>query len=108
MFNLKRELTCGDESYNEIADFLKENRKEKYSLSIYNSLEQSTIEVICSVDDIVDVVAYISCVEHDFPMWIGVNELTESYVVGMEFTRGVLTTPSICKWKEGKLIKIDI
>ncbi len=31
--------------------------------------------------------------EHDSPSWIGVNELSESYVVGLRFTRGNLETP---------------
>lgn len=44
--------------------------------------------------------------QNDFPAWIGVNELSDSYVVGLNFTRGHLHTPSVCKWKGGKLIEM--
>ena len=33
------------------------------------------------------------------------NELSDSYVVGMDFTRGRLHTPSVCEWKDGRLVE---
>lgn len=99
------QLTYGDEGFKEIKDFLKKNYHEDYTLSIYNNLEQSTIEVICDFDSMMDVILYVTNVEHDFPAWIGVNELSDSYVVGMDFTRGRLHTPSVCEWKDGRLVE---
>ena len=64
------------------------------------------MEVICDFDSMMDVIFYVVNVEHDFPAWIGVNELSDSYVVGLNFTRGHLHTPSVCKWKGGKLIEM--
>ena len=98
-------LTYGNEGFEEIRNFLNENYNKEYTLSIYNNLEQATIEVICDFESMVDVIAYVSSVEHDFPEWIGVNELSDSYVVGMNFTRGNLKTPSVCEWKDNKLIE---
>ena len=101
-------LTYGNESFKEIAGFLMENYHKDYSLSIYNSLEQSTIEVICDFNSFVDVIVYVSNIEHDFPALIGVNEISDSYVVGMAFTKGHLHTPSVCEWKDGRLIERQV
>ena len=50
-------------------------------------------------------IMYVTSAEHDFPAWIGGNELSDSYVVGMDFTRGNIHTPSICEWKDGRLVE---
>ncbi len=97
-------LTYGNKGFEEIRKFLKNNYHKEYTLSIYNDLEQATVEVICDYDSMVDVIAYVSNIEHDFPEWIGVNELSDSYVVGRNFTRGSIKTPSVCEWNNGKLI----
>ena len=99
-------LTYGNEGFKEIKDFLNQNYHKDYTLSIYNNLEQSAMEVICDFDSMMDVIFYVVNVEHDFPAWIGVNELSDSYVVGLNFTRGHLHTPSVYKWKGGKLIEM--
>ena len=52
-----------------------------------------------------NVIMYVTNVEHDFPAWIGINELSDSYVVGINFTRGYLHTPSIYEWKGGRLVE---
>ena len=98
-------LTYGKEGFKEIQDFLKQNYHKDYTLSIYNNCEQATVEVICAYEEMLDVIMYVTNMEHDFPAWIGVNELSDSYVVGMDFTRGRLHTPSICEWKEGRLVE---
>ena len=98
-------LTYGNEGFEEIRKFLKDNHNKEYTLSIYDNQEQATIEVICDFDSMVNVIAYVSNVEHDFPEWIAVNELSDSYVVGMNFTRGTLKTPSVYEWKDNKLVQ---
>lgn len=105
IYMLPVQLTYGNESFKEIQDFLKQNYHKDYTLSIYNSCEQATVEVICAYEEMLDVIMYVTNVEHDFPAWIGVNELSDSYVVGIDFTRGHLHTPSICEWKEGRLVE---
>lgn len=99
------ELTYGNVGFKEIKEFLEQNYHKDYTLSIYNNCEQATVEVICAFEEMLDVIMYVTNVEHDFPAWIGVNELSDSYVVGMDFTRGHLHTPSICEWKEGRLVE---
>lgn len=97
-------LTYGNEGFDEIRFFLKKYYSKGYTLSIFDTINKATIEVVCDFEDMVDVVAYVSEVEHNFPTWIGVNELSESYVVGMAFTRGRLSTPSLLKWKNNELL----
>ena len=99
-------LTYGNVGFNEIRDFLNKHYSKNYTLSIFDTIEQATIEVTCDFEDMVDVIAYVSNIEHDFPAWIGLNELSNSYVVGMAFTRGRLSTPSVCEWKNNTLSKI--
>ena len=55
-----------------------------------------------------DVTAYVVNLEHDFPAWIGINELSESYVVGLTFTRGHISTMSVYEWKNNRLVKVEI
>ena len=102
---LPEKLSFGDLCFSEIEDFLKRNYHVGYTLSIYDGLKCSTIEVMCGFDNMVDVIKYVVNIEHDFPAWIGVNELTLSYVVGLNFTRGNLHTPSVCEWRDGKLVE---
>lgn len=97
----------GHEGYEEIKEFLNKNYHEGYTLSIYNKLDQNTVEVICDFKNMLDVISYVSNVEHDFPEWIGVNELSESYVVGIDFTRGHIKTPSVYEWNNETLIFRD-
>jgi len=98
-------LTHGDESLLEIQEFISQNKNPDYSLSIFNILEQSTAEIICSDSEIFDAIIHISSIEHTFPEWIGINHLSDSYIVGMEFARGTIITPSVYEYKNGILTK---
>ena len=73
-------LKYGNEAFEQIRKFLEENYNKEYTLSIYNNLEQATVEVICDFESMVEVIAYVSNVEHDFPEWIGVNETGQSAI----------------------------
>lgn len=105
IYMLPIQLTYGNDGFKEIHEFLKQNYHNDYTLSIYNNCEQATVEVICAYEDMLDVIIYAANMEHDFPAWICVNELSDSYVVGINFTRGHLHTPSICEWKDGRLVE---
>lgn len=100
-------LSYGERSFCEIEDYLNNNKKNGYSLSIYNELSESTAEIMCQFSDFLPVVMQISNIEHDFPDWIGINRLKKSYVIGMNFTKGRINTPGIYEYKNGKIIKID-
>ena len=104
MFTIQETLTYGNEGFKEIRKFLERNYHQDYTLSIYDTLGQDAVEVICDYDSMVDVIAYVSNAEHDFPEWIGVNDLSESYVVGMSFTRGNIKTSSVYEWREKSLL----
>lgn len=99
-------LTYGEKGMSEIRSFLNEHKEDDYTLSIYNILEEATMEIMCSFEEMLDVIMWVSSLEHDFPAWIGKNELSDSYVVGMNFTRGNLRTPSVYKWENGKLVNL--
>ncbi len=96
-------LSNGTASFKEIEMYFNSNKKDNYTLSIYDEMSQSTIEIICSFDQMLSVIMLVTDMEHDFPDWIGMNELTDSYVVGMNFTRGNLHTPNVYEYKDGKL-----
>lgn len=97
-------LKYGEEGFNQIAKFLENNKHDGYTLSIYNGLEKATTEVVCNFDEMVDVIKFVSMIEHDYPEWIGTNKFSDSYVVGMNFTRGEIPTPSVSVWSKDKLV----
>ena len=100
-------LTYGNEAFEEIRAFLKSNYREDYSLSLFNIAEKNAVDVICKFDEMLDVIARVSAIEHDFPSWIGLNELSGSYVVGMNFTRGIIVTPAVYSYENGELSKLQ-
>ena len=84
------QLTYGNEGFKEIIDFLKKNYHEDYTLSIYNNLEQSTIEVICDFDSMMDAALMIKSIEKNkdkviccpeqiayYKNWITIEQLQE-------------------------------
>ena len=105
IYMLPVQLSYGNEGFREIQEFLVQNYHKDYTLSIYNICEQATAEVFCNYENMIDVIMYVENVEHHYPESIGINELSDSYVVGMNFTRGHLHTPSICEWKDGRLVE---
>ena len=96
-------LTYGNDGFKEIAEYLQQFRKEHFTLSIYNIMEQNTTQIICPFNDILNVIRLVSNIEHDYPAWIEINETTDSYVIGMNLTRGKIKTASIYEYKNGML-----
>ena len=103
------ELPNGNASFSAIHIFFLLNFRKGYTLSLYDQMEQATVEVMNEPDTpevFEEIIQYASIVEHDFPEWIGVNEISESFVVGFNFTRGVLETNSVYRWEDGQLVKV--
>jgi hypothetical protein len=100
------ELTYGPDAFSEIRNFLEENHFRGFTLSVFDVLSDDTVEVECDFDEIVSAIAYISNVEHDFPNWIGVNLLSQSYVVGLAFGKGCIPTHAIFNYKTKTVRKI--
>jgi hypothetical protein len=96
-------LSNGNQGLAEIKNFLEDNYDSDYTLSIYDLLSEESVDIECSFDDIFSCIALIVNMEHDFPEWIGKNELAESFVVGMNFTRGTIKTLALYKYSDGKL-----
>lgn len=87
--------------------FIEKNAHKDWSLSIFDSLTQSTIEIDCSIAEMPAIVSYIYNLEHAYPMsFIGENRMSESYVVGMSCAKGALNIPGIYEVKNGKLVAV--
>ena len=102
---LPKKLKYGNEGFREIEAFLNENKREGYTLSLYNIFEESTAEIICPFEEMLSAIMTATNLEHDFPAWIGINEMSDSYVVGLNFTRGNLETPGIYEYKNGRFLR---
>ncbi len=98
-------LSNGTKSFDEIKNYLLKNYKEEYTLSLYDMITEETAEIECTKEDILSAIMLATDMEHDFPEWIGINELTNSIVVGMNFTKGNLKTNCFYEYNERKFIK---
>ena len=98
-------LSMGQKSFDEISNYISENYKESYSLSIYDILGKKTVEIECSKEEMLPAIMLATDMEHDFPEWIGINGLTDSIVVGMNFTKGRLETGCSYKYENRKFLQ---
>ena len=86
-----------------INTFISQYPKQNYSLSIFDINTSKTIEISCDIAEIPQIVEYIYQTEKGTPLsFIGVNSLSESYVVGMSISRGRIDFGSY-KAIDGKL-----
>lgn len=100
-------LAGNDAGKSTVDAFVQKYSHKGWTLSIYDQLSQSTIEIDCELADMSTLVSYIYNLEHAAPMtFIGENPLTESYVVGMTCTRGRIDIPGVYKAQDGKLIAL--
>ena len=97
-------LSNGPKSFDEIKNYLLKNYKKGYTLSLYDMMEEETAEINCTEDNMLSAIILASNMEHDFPEWIGINELKNSIVVGINFTRGNLHTNFTYTYENGKFI----
>ncbi len=86
--------------------FIKQHRNEEYTLSIYDDITKNTIEIDASIIKMPEIVSNIYRIEHATPMsFIGVNSLSDSYVVGMTLTKGHIDF-GCYKYINGKLTRL--
>lgn len=87
-----------------LKQFVSERPHEGWSLSIYDTLSETTAEIDCTVDEIPQIASFVYNLEHAAPMtFVGENPITESYVVGMCCTRGRLDFPGLYRAENGNL-----
>lgn len=99
------DLAITDAGKSFVQAFIKSNFYENYSLSIFDILTENTVEIECDTSQIPQIVAHIYNIEHSAPLtFIGVNCLTNSYIVGMSFTKGQISF-GFYKFNNGKLEK---
>lgn len=93
-----------------VEKFIKENYHENYTLSIFDSVTNRTLEIVNPVNEIIDevtkIIDFVSNTEHTFVKFIGINSISNSYVVGVDFTRGRIPVPSFYRCENGKLVSI--
>lgn len=90
--DLIRELTYSPKDFEMAKEFIQENYHKDFTLSFFDSLTGQTFEVTNSVSEILNevpsILAYISSMEHTFVNWIGINSLSDSYVISIDITKG--------------------
>ena len=100
-------LAGTDAGYSLVNKFIKEHWHDGWSLSIFDTITEATIEIACDLSEMPDIVAHIYNLEHAYPMvFIGENPITESYVVGMCCARGRIAIPSVWKTEQGRLVNL--
>lgn len=103
-------LSYSEKDFELVKKFIDENYHETYTISFYDNLTGKTLEIINSIkeikNDIKKIVSEVSEKEHTFIRFIGVNSFSDSYVIGIDFTRGYFSLPNICIYKDGKISKI--
>lgn len=96
-------ITDGGASF--CREFISQHYHEGYTLSIFDTLTGQTIEIECAIESIPEIVSYIYNLEHASPMtFIGINSLSDSYVVGMALTKHRISFGDYVE-KNGKLEK---
>lgn len=86
--------------------FIASHEHEGYTLSIFDSSTGNTIEIDCPQSEMSQIAEYIYQLEKGTPLtFIGVNSMSDSYVVGMSITRGRIEFGAY-KAEGGKLNKI--
>lgn len=90
-----------------VDSFINENKHENYTLSIFDTITSKTIEIECPVSEMSKIVDYIYRLEKGTPLtFIGVNSLSDSYVVGMAISRGRIDF-GCYKTENGKLKNLN-
>ena len=86
--------------------FIEKHKHSDFSLSIFDSLTNQTIEIDCGIDEMPTIVDYVYHLEKGTPLtFIGLNSMSDSYVVGMTVSRGEIDFGSY-KAENGKLVKL--
>ena len=102
-----KDLAITDCGKSLMEQFIKQYKNEGYTLSIYDDITKNTIEIDASIIEIPEIVSNIYRAEHATPMnFIGINSLTDSYVVGMTLTKGHIDFGHY-KYINGNLKKMD-
>ena len=90
-----------------VNSFINENRHDDYTLSIFDTITSKTIEIECLVSEMPKIVDYIYHLEKGTPLtFIGVNSLSDCYVVGMSISRGRIDF-GCYKVEDGKLKNLN-
>lgn len=72
-----------------VESFINQYSRPGFSLSIFDTNTSKTIEIACNIGEIPRIVEYIYSIEKGTPLtFIGMNSMTESYVVGMSMSMG--------------------
>ena len=89
-----------------VEKFIASHKHDDYTLSIFDTATGNTIEIDCPQGEMPQIAEYIYQLAKGTPLtFVGVNSMSDSYVVGMTITRGRIEFGSY-KAEDGKLKKI--
>ena len=86
--------------------FIEKYKHSDFSLSIFDCITNQTVEIDCGTDEMPTIVDYVYHLEHGTPLtFIGLNSMSDSYVVGMTISKGKINF-GCYRAENGKLVKI--
>lgn len=104
-----RGLSAQDGGEALVAAFIEEHPHDDFTLSIYDTITQSTVEILCPLSEMPRIVAFVYHLEKATPLeFIGENLLSDSYVVGMPLTRGRISVGTLYRAEDGKLAPLVV
>lgn len=88
-----------------VEGFINKYKHDNYYLSIYDTNSSNLVNIECKLEEMPYIIEYVYQTEHASPLtFIGVTDVTESYVVGMTFAKGRIEFGDYV-FKDRKLIK---
>lgn len=104
MFGNPRWYFSKDEWLDGIKAYMQKTDFRTFTLSVFDTIKEATVEIDnAKFEDFLNIIVSISQKEHTYPQWIGAVPLSESYVVGMEMTKGNIPVPCIGHCIDGKI-----
>lgn len=90
-----------------VHEFITTHWNPEYTLSFYDQRTGLSMEITNEVEelknDIIDVLGMVTNTEHSFIDWVGVNSLSDSYVIAMDFSRGRFKPGTLYKYQNKQL-----
>lgn len=88
-------------------EFITKYWNPEYTLSFYDQWTGVSMEVTNEVEDlkndIIEILSIVTNTEHSFIDWIGVNSLSDSYVIAIDFSRGRFNPGTAYKYQDKQL-----
>lgn len=102
------DLSGMDSGMSTTKHFIEEYPHKNWTLTVFDSSTLEFIEIYCNVSEMPSVVSHVFNLEHAYPINIvGECLAAQSYLVGMNLTKGRLNIPGVYKFKNDRLIELE-